>query len=451
MDDPQTNPRERSHARRAAGRRGAWPPAALGLVLAALCSAPGRAFEKDTAATAARAKELVRKLDADELAIRAAAERQLVDGGPELLPYLPQPSAAASAEVQHRLARIRAQLEQARAAAAARTSTVTFEGRALPAADVLATIEQQTGNSIVLDDSSAPAAHDSKVTVAWQAVPFWRALDELLDSARLTTYPYSGKSALRIVAADPAARPRSGHAAYSGPFRFEVVRVDAYRELRTSARRGVRVQIEVAWEPRLAPIGLTQPLCDVRAATADGTPLPPANRSAEVAPTLTAGTTAAELQIPLELPPRSVTHITRLEGTLAVLLPGSMETFRFQQLDARPQQQLRRAAVTVTMARPRKNNRLWEIQLRVRYDQAFGALASHRGWIFRNECYLLDASDQRIEHVGFETTRQSNVEVGLAYLFDLPGTTQGLALVYQTPGTIVSLPVTYELKDIPLP
>ena len=66
--------------------------------------------------------------------------------------------------------------------------------------------------------------------------------------------------------------------------------------------------------------------------------------------------------------------------------------------------------------------------------------------------YPLRPSDGHpIDNAGFETTRQSSNEVGIAYLFDLPDGIEGLTWVYETPAAIVELPVEYELKDIELP
>jgi hypothetical protein len=58
---------------------------------------------------------------------------------------------------------------------------------------------------------------------------------------------------------------------------------------------------------------------------------------------------------------------------------------------------------------------------------------------------------QPIDPAGMETTRQTETEVGIVYLFDLEAGVEGLSWVYETPAAIVELPVEFELTDIPLP
>jgi hypothetical protein len=64
---------------------------------------------------------------------------------------------------------------------------------------------------------------------------------------------------------------------------------------------------------------------------------------------------------------------------------------------------------------------------------------------------LLDAMGKRIDVAGFETTRQTENEVGFAYKFALDGTIDGHKFVYRTPAAIVQKSIAYEIKDIPLP
>jgi len=89
--------------------------------------------------------------------------------------------------------------------------------------------------------------------------------------------------------------------------------------------------------------------------------------------------------------------------------------------------------------------------MRFALEEANGSLQSHRNWVFQNLSYLLDKDGKPIENAGFETTRQSPNDVGVAYLFDVPEGLDGLTWVYETPAAIVDLPVDYELKDIELP
>jgi hypothetical protein len=78
------------------------------------------------------------------------------------------------------------------------------------------------------------------------------------------------------------------------------------------------------------------------------------------------------------------------------------------------------------------------------------ALESHRTWVLQNEAFLLNAAGERVSNVGFETTRQTETEVGVAYLFDI-GDVAGHTFVYKTAAVVIPASVEYELRDINLP
>jgi hypothetical protein len=127
-----------------------------------------------------------------------------------------------------------------------------------------------------------------------------------------------------------------------------------------------------------------------------------------------------------------------------------METFRFTDLQ-KGNQQAGRAGVTVILEQTRKNNELWEIRVRVRFDDPSGSLQSHYDWVLNNEVYLEGPDKQPITPDAAETTRRTEEEAGMAYLFAVDGPLKGYSLVYKTPSVIVSLPVSYEMKDLELP
>ena len=162
------------------------------------------------------------------------------------------------------------------------------------------------------------------------------------------------------------------------------------------------------------------------------------------------GDLTTELLIPLKLPERSIKQIASLKGKLTAMVPGRVETFRFADLAVRGAEQ-RKAGVAVILDQVRRNNEIWEIRVVVRFDKAAGALESHRGWVFNNEAYLETKDGQRINYDGFETTRQTEQDVGMAYYFDLEKGPTGLTFVYKTPSVVTQLPVEYEIKNLPLP
>ncbi len=399
---------------------------------------------------------LVRQLDDDRAARRDAAEAALLELAGEstvevdrFLALLPEPTGAMPLAVRDRVTRIRHAVEDRAAKAATAGTTVTLAGNDLQLADAYAAILQQTGNRLV--DRWQNDEDPQPLQLGVQDEPFWAAVDKLLDAAGKDVYNYAGQNALSIVDREPGAAPRFGRACYRGPFRFEALEIQAQRSLRNPERKSLRLQMGVGWEPRLQPIALSQPAVDVRAVDENGNVLAPAEPEAVLDVEVPNGVQGTELVLPFELPPRSVTHIASLRGKLLALVPGRQVEFRFDDLARADGKTQRLGGVQVTIDTVRKNNAIWEIHMRLRLDEDNQSLQSHRGWVFQNASVLENADGETIDNVGLETTRQTQSEVGIAYLFDLPDGIDGLTWVYRTPAAIVELPIEYELKNIELP
>jgi hypothetical protein len=406
----------------------------------------------DDAALAAEVHKLVKRLDAPEKAIRDGAEDRLLELGPPVLALLPEPGPDDPAETRQRLARIRQKLQQSTADAAAEGTRVTLHGR-MPLSKALAALQAASGNRIAdaRRKLGGPLA-DPQIAVAFEKTPFWSALDTLLDQAELAAYPFGQEGAIQVVARPPGQLPRRGRAALAGPFRIEPVRVMARRNLRTAARAILMVTLEVAWEPRLRPIGLKQRLADITARDELGRPLAVEGPQAETEALLGRDALAVEMDVPLALPAPPPRQIASLTGSLQAIVPGKVETFRFANLLGTKNKVTQRiAAATVVLDQVRKNGDTWEVYLRVRFDDAGAALESHRNWILNNEACLEGPDGKLIAPNAVEPTERTGNEAGFRYLFDLKQSPAGMALVYKTPGSIITRDFPYELRDIPLP
>lgn len=424
-----------------------------GLLLVGQADPNNSPEEAESSASDFRVRRLVRQLDAPQLAQRDAAEDALLNIGPAALDHLPPgDDPRLSAEVQQRLRRIRVVLQQAVAETAGKASQVDLRADSMPLSDVLKRLAEQSGNPIVdaRQQRGQPAA-DRQLNVDFSGTPFWEALDTVLDKANLTIYPFAERGAISIVSRPEGLPPRRESASYAGPFRIEPLRVVARRELRDADGAVLQLFVEIIWEPRLEPIALRQPLSEVTALAPDGTSIAPVQSDAELEVPVHPGLTAVELMLPLNLPPRRIGQIAALEGRLHALLPGRTEKFRFQKLREARNVQKRIASATVTFEQARRNRDIWELRIRVGFDEAGAALESHRGWILNNAAYLVDSEGRKIENVGYETTRRSKDEIGIAYLFDLEAGPDGLEFVYETPGAILDTEFPYRLENIPLP
>ena len=412
----------------------------------------GQAEQTDKADLASQVRRLAHQLDSRELAGREAAERELIELGIEVLDHLPGPDDRVSAEVAQRVQRIRQKLQRAMAEKSARESRISLKGDQMPLSEVLAAIEKQTGNKVVdLRGRFGPPGEDPKLTVDFDDAPFWSTMDRILDRAELSLYAYGDEKALNIVSRPPEQLPRTGRASYSGPFRFEPIRIEAVRDLRNPMGERLAILLEVSWEPRIAPISLQFPLDRIKAVDENGNPLPIDAKQAKLEVPGDSETMATELRIPFELPSRDVKKIARLEGTLKALVQGKVESFRFEDLPDAKNVEKRTAGVTVTLQQVRKNHDVWEFRLLIHFDETSGALASHRNWVFENKALLVTPDGEEIAYHARDTTLQSENEVGIAYLFGLDDPLTDYAFIYRTTGVIMSIDFDFEISDVSLP
>lgn len=399
-------------------------------------------------------RRLVRQLDAPQLAERQAAEAALTGLGPPALVHLPSPGPRDSAELRQRLDRIRKQLEQTAAEEATSGSTVTLQADSKPPFEILAAIAEQTGNAISDGRQGVDPQNDPlpRISVKFEKTPFWQALDEVLDRAELTVYPYGEKPGINVVPRPPRRLPRQSRASYSGPFRFEPISVFAQTDLRDLAGGNLQVTVEISWEPKVRPISIRLPMGRLEVTDGDGRPLKIDQQQTELESSVTADAAATELAVPLPLPPRSVQQIGRMEGVLHAMLPGKIEEFRFDNLLKAKNVEKRVGAVAVTLDEVRRNRDLWEVRVRVRFDDAGSALESHRDWIFQNEAYLVAPGESEpIDHDAMETFLQDEHEVGIAFLFYREKPPADLTFVYKTPAAVVTTEFPFRIENVELP
>lgn len=397
-------------------------------------------------------RKLLRQLDAPQLAERDTAERRLIALGPAALPLLPGVDRELTPEVRQRVARIRLALEQNRAATGGGAAPVTLRVERRPLSEILAELERQTGNRLVdARRGRGQPADNPQLSLDFQGIPYWTAVDRLLDQAGLSVDVYGADGALQLIA--PSERPaaRAARAAYCGPFRIEPVTVIAQSDLRSPGSGVLRIQLEIAWEPRLRPINVLQRAADMLAVDEAGRTLPLENPGATLEAVIQRRTIALQMQVLLKLPPRNVQQIARLEGTLRALLPGPPETFTFERIAPGVRMENRIADAQVAVTRVQREGGNWAVEMTLRFDRAGAALESHRGWVFDNEAWLEDAAGKRLLPVASETQRQTENELGVKHLFDGKTPLDGCRFHYRTPVLIQNMAYPYVLTRIDLP
>lgn len=398
-----------------------------------------------------RVQRLVGELDGETGADRDRAERQLIELGPDVLALLPRIDPNTPAELKERLTRVRRTLDEAAAKETTEPSRVTIEGE-FTLAELLEKIKQQTGNQIVDFRRGAPQGESgAKLSVEFNEMEFWPALDQILDQAGLTTYTYTGQPrTLGVTSADGEMKPRADAGTYSGVFRLEATEIQAQRNLRSADGGALRVRIEVLWEPRLIPVLIRHAYSDLKVTADNGDEIPVASDQGVAEAPVQSTVASVDLIFPMELPDRAVKKIASLKGRLYAELPGREEEFAFDDLVDAQNVQQQRGGLEVTLERVRKNRAVHEIRLRLRLLDEGDTFQSHLDWVSNNVVYLEGPDGKKIDNPNFERYYEREKEVGYRYFFPVEDVAD-YRLVYRSPAAILLVPVDYELKDIPLP
>ncbi len=417
------------------------------LVLAACCIGHG-----DEPNLSTDVEQLVKQLNADKITDRQAAEKELVSLGTKILELLPTPNDRMPQEMKLRLSRVRSRLEETAARATTEATRVTLKGE-FPLSTLLTKLHELTGNKVIdFRNQFGQTGSDPTIAVEFEDVPFWQALDYVIKEAGLKPYAYAGEMrTIALVQLDANEDPPDDHVAYGGLFRFDPQTVRAVRNLRNPNNHKLTLTVEITWEPRILPIAISHQLDSLSATDEDGNAMPIDTSQKVLESSVQSTVSSIEVDLPFELPDRDARKIASLKGEITALVPGREATFTFDKLMTARNVERQNAGVTVVLQRVRKNADVHQVRVLVRFNEAGGALESHRGWIYNNEAYLLDPDGKRIDLASLETTRQQIDEIGLAYNFATPGDLKDHKFVYKTPAAIISLPVKYELTNIDLP
>ncbi len=407
----------------------------------------------------------VADLDASTSQTRREAEQRLLSAGPEAGEYVPITLDHLSLDARERMQRIEAQWRTMEARDETETTTVKIQNaRTLGAA--LEAISLASGVEFNLDAVGPNIEKDKVIRPPATPLGFWQAIDLVLDQADLDINFYGGdRERLALVPRRPERGSRFDSAAYAGIYRLEPTVVTARRVLSDPSQSGLNLTISVAWQPNRTPIGLSIPIAEIKGKLDNGDELRP-QVSGESIDIATSGDIAeSQFYLPLQLPRRALelnaggaakaksdaSEITRVSGQITALIPGQRKKFELSLVEAAASQT--HDAMTVTIESVRDASPLWEVRVGVELFGAGRALESHRQWIFENEVFVLMPDGSRKEHLGYEVYRQTELGVGIGYLFDLgvAGPPAGAKLIYESPTSVRRNEVPFVLNGIPLP
>ncbi|GAB5405460.1 MAG: hypothetical protein Aurels2KO_36910 [Aureliella sp.] len=391
-------------------------------------------------------KALVEQMMGSDLEQRDAAEKRIVDLGPEAAEFLPEVTDNTSGEMKIRLQRIATAIGNGAQPGASdvAASRCSLSGK-MSLDSALEKIREQTDNSVEIQGGDMTTR---QLDLDLDDVTFWEAISEIMKQANLALVPFSAAEDALVLrpagveVGDPEVEPY-----LSGPFRVDPLSVRAQRTFTPGSPAQLEVNCNVSWEPKLKPTALTIPMANVVAIASGDMQLQTTNPTARPTVALNSGGATTTITLLLSGTNREVPKLDSLTGELIFAIPGAVQKFEFDKLNSGARKTKKNAGVSVTLASFARNQRTYEARVLVVVEDA----ASVRRMLQSQEGYLVDSKDVRIENVGdFEFPGVAG-SAGLAYLFGIRGDPADYKFVFEMPGGFSEARTTYQLKDIPLP
>ena len=403
--------------------------------------------------TQGQVDQLVKLLAHGQLNRRSQAHQTLMSMGPAVLDLLPAESTQLPAEAISRLKTIRQDLYKQVAKQSTAATAISISGD-FKLQKVLDQIAQQSGVEFRTD-----ADTNRLIDVAFDQQPFWEVVDSVLDFVKLDIAPFGAEHASQFILVDRNTNgiSRSELARYESVFRIAPVRVTKSRTFANPAVDSTKLFLHVSWEPRIQPVLMQLALKDVKAVDSAGWDISPENKDAVRTINLEGEGRFTELSLQLLPTSPEAKSIRSITGHFDTMLPARSESFRFSVVSASNDELplvYSKAGVDVILQALKTVDSRLVCDLKVHYKNAGRAFESHRGWVFKNPCVLVNAKGDSIKPSSRETIGQGQNSVTFRFDFDtamdLTGDL-GYSIKYFTPTLLVERRVPFTLSGIPLP
>ena len=403
--------------------------------------------------TQGQVDQLVKLLAHGQLNRRSQAHQTLMSMGPAVLDLLPAESTQLPAEAISRLKTIRQDLYKQVAKQSTAATAISISGD-FKLQEVLDQLAQQSGVEFRTD-----ADTNRLIDVAFDQQPFWEVVDSVLDFVKLDIAPFGAEHASQFILVDRNTNgiSRSELARYESVFRIAPVRVTKSRTFANPAVDSTKLFLHVSWEPRIQPVLMQLALKDVKAVDSAGWDISPENKDAVRTINLEGEGRFTELSLPLLPTSPEAKSIRSITGHFDTMLPARSESFRFSVVSASNDELplvYSKAGVDVILQALKTVDSRLVCDLKVHYKNAGRAFESHRGWVFKNPCVLVNAKGDSIKPSSRETIGQGQNFVSFRFEFDTAMDLKrdlGYSIKYFTPTLLVERRVPFTLSGIPLP
>jgi hypothetical protein len=433
-------------------------PFGVTLLLLALLALPTRSADKPAGDLKAKVKGLVEQLADKDPDKQDAAAAELINLGPDVLPFLPRPGDKVSDAQKKALAVIRKTLRDQQIQRDLAARPVTLDGE-YTLGKALAELAAQSGTKV---EDRREAGDDPQLKLKLTKVTFWEAIDTIAREAdaRVGVWERDGKIALRARPPNAAAPPAS----YNGIFRTTVKRISAVRNFEVE-NSGYLATLEIAWEPRFRPflVELDPKALSFQDDKKRSLALEEMEGETEKNKLAVSHRTAVTFDIPLPSLQRASAKLGLLKGNVQMVGPTRMDTFAFKstlaEMEKDPRaRELTQNGVTVKVSKLDLPKDHWTLVMALEYPADGPQFESFESWLVYNEIELRkkDGSGVFPNNAGYSIDDSAGNRAILSYNFvdgktDKRGSPDDWTVVYKTPGLIVDVPVAFEFKDLPLP
>lgn len=413
-------------------------------ILVLLCAA---SLAADESVPARAVSGLVSQLNAASRVEREAAERKLIELGPDVLDALPRSSSDPATNAA--LSRIRKRLSKQRATdQATRPRAVSIVGTG-PLGDVAANWLDDEGLPRI---ALSPEQKSRRVSLKLQNVSYWKAIDRMTEEAGL--WPAGWDQSGRLTFRERTSEDGEIRLAYPGAFRVAGGAVTVKALPGGTENVLYRLPLEIRAEPGVRPLFIMYAAESGALIGEDGTRLEAFTPGATYE--LPVGEAGGLARLRLDFAGPSAKEPFTFTGRFQATIASRDAPFAFElSRGSSPSVEQTRGEVTVRLQSVTWNDdQSIEIAIAAIYAGVKSTFESYRTWVYHNDAILIiernNGETSRIPHEpAFDTVAQSPGALLLRYRFEnVPADAEELRFEYRAPTEVIEAPLDVELEGL---
>jgi hypothetical protein len=282
-----------------------------------------------------RVARLIRNLGSDSFSERERASAELRSLGAAMRRQLEEAAQSEDAEVRAHAASL---IKQLRLADLWAPGLVSCRTDGDPAAKVLTSLAEQTGNRLLIGDQYG-TFHDAPVALDHADAPFWKVLDDVCrQTGNQVRHHYDTRTpGLVVVQGEPGKFP----VAYAGPVRAQITSARRvfieemnYQDLKSEITHTFQFNLQMMWEDRFRLVAYRSQPDLVQALAEDGAELAAAQPSGSGWNVAGAGTLQLAMNLRMQPPSTAAHTLDTLRLVWGLIAVGDMQTLEVSDLSS---------------------------------------------------------------------------------------------------------------------